>query len=188
MNPGVSKSANHIPLIISINYVQQKISHLYRCFKYRLYIIQSTLRIPHIIGKHWFFTSEFIAWKHYLYLVFKNLKIACKDSVKAFKIYVTVVNQFKKFKINRKQIKVILDRTLNIKSNGMKIHVWYSYMMWSSWQIVYTKEGRISPHRKEYLLLSMHTYTGRRTRPAKQRCWCHGFMRCPRKWIHFIHM
>lgn len=58
-----------------------------------------------------------------LYLVFKNLKIACKDSVKAFKIYVTVVNQFKKFKINRKQKKVILDRTLNIKSNGMKIHV-----------------------------------------------------------------
>lgn len=123
-----------------------------------------------------------------LYLVFKNWKIACKDSVKAFKIYVIVVNQFKKFKINRKQKKVILDRTLNIKSNGMKIHVWYSYMMWSSWQIVYAKEGRISPHQKEYLLLSMHTYTGRRTRPAKQRCWCHGFMRCPRKWIHFIHM
>lgn len=103
-----------------------------------------------------------------LYLVFKNWKIACKDSVKAFKIYVTVVNQFKKIKINRKQKKVILDRTLNIKSNGMKIHVWYSYMMWSSWQIVYAKEGRISPHQKEYLLISMHTYTGRRTRPTKQ--------------------
>lgn len=121
-------------------------------------------------------------------VVFKNWKIACKDSDKAFKIYVIEVNQFKKFKINRKQKKVILDRTLNIKSNGMKIHVWYSYMMWSSWQIVYAKEGRISPHQKEYLLLSMHTYTGRRTRPAQQRCWCHGFMRCPRKWIHFIHM
>lgn len=120
-----------------------------------------------------------------LYLVFKNWKIACKDSVKAFKIYVIEVNQFKKFKINRKQIKVILDRTLNIKSNGMKIHVWYSYMMWSSWQIVYAKEGRISPHQKEYLLLSMHTYTGRRTRPAKQRCQMSWFYEMPSKMNSF---
>lgn len=119
-----------------------------------------------------------------LYLVFKNWKIACKDSVKAFKIYVTVVNQFKKFKINRKQIKVILDRTLNIKSNGMKIHVWYSFMMWSSWQIVYAKEGRISPHQKEYLLLSMHTYTGR-TWPAKQRCQMSWFYEMPSKMNSF---
>lgn len=103
-----------------------------------------------------------------LYLVFKNWKIACKDSVKAFKIYVIKVNQFKKFKINRKQIKVILDRTLNIKSNGMKIHVWYSYMMWNSWQIVYAKEGRISPHRKEYLLLSMHAYIYREKNTASK--------------------
>lgn len=103
-----------------------------------------------------------------LYLVFKNWKIACKDSVKAFKIYVIEVNQFKKFKINRKQIKVILDRTLNIKSNGMKIHVWYSFMMWSSWQIVYAKEGRISPHRKEYLLLSMHAYIYREKNTASK--------------------
>lgn len=120
-----------------------------------------------------------------LYLVFKNWKIACKDSVKAFKIYVIEVNQFKKFKINRKQIKVILDRTLNIKSNGMKIHVWYSFMMWSSWQIVYAKEGRISPHKKEYLLLSMHTYTGRRTRPAKQRCQMSWFYEMPSKMNSF---
>lgn len=120
-----------------------------------------------------------------LYLVFKNWKIACKDSVKAFKIYVIEVNQFKKFKINRKQIKVILDRTLNIKSNGMKIHVWYSFMMWSSWQIVYAKEGRISPHQKEYLLLSMHTYTGRRTRPAKQRCQMSWFYEMPSKMNSF---
>lgn len=119
-----------------------------------------------------------------LYLVFKNWKIACKDSVKAFKIYVIVVNQFKKFKINRKQKKVILDRTLNIKSNGMKIHVWYSYMMWSSWQIVYAKEGRISPHQKEYLLLSMHTYTGR-TWPAKQRCQMSWFYQMPSKMNSF---
>lgn len=103
-----------------------------------------------------------------LYLVFKNWKIACKDSVKAFKIYVIEVNQFKKFKINRKQIKVILDRTLNIKSNGMKIHVWYSFMMWSSWQIVYAKEGRISPHQKEYLLLSMHAYIYREKNTASK--------------------
>lgn len=103
-----------------------------------------------------------------LYLVFKNWKIACKDSVKAFKIYVIKVNQFKKFKINRKQIKVILDRTLNIKSNGMKIHVWYSFMMWSSWQIVYAKEGRISPHQKEYLLLSMHAYIYREKNTASK--------------------
>lgn len=120
-----------------------------------------------------------------LYLVFKNWKIACKDSVKAFKIYVIEVNQFKKFKINRKQIKVIIDRTLNIKSNGMKIHVWYSFMMWSSWQIVYAKEGRISPHQKEYLLLSMHTYTGRRTRPAKQRCQMSWFYEMPSKMNSF---
>lgn len=103
-----------------------------------------------------------------LYLVFKNWKIACKDSVKAFKIYVIEVNQFKKFKINRKQIKVILDRTLNIKSNGTKIHVWYSYMMWSSWQIVYAKEGRISPHQKEYLFLSTHAYMYREKNTASK--------------------